>query len=87
MPNPTSATPTRSMFRVADIQKLRQVINPRINAYLYTWGPGIKTQEGEQLAVRVQVSGQTGAQAVREVGRQAVLMLRQGGQRLCSVQA
>jgi len=43
------------MFRVADIQKRRQVINPQVRAYVYMWGTGQHTHEGERIPVRVQV--------------------------------
>ncbi|KAJ9515642.1 hypothetical protein QJQ45_021749 [Haematococcus lacustris] len=44
------------MFRVADIQ-VRQVVQPEVHAYLYTWGlhrEGHTTSEGEHIPVRVQ---------------------------------
>ncbi|KAL4858599.1 G protein-activated inward rectifier potassium channel 4 [Chlorella vulgaris] len=39
------------MFRVADIRR-SQVIEPRVKAYLYTWGEGRVTAEGERIQVR-----------------------------------
>ncbi|KAG2486473.1 hypothetical protein HYH03_014920 [Edaphochlamys debaryana] len=41
------------MFRVADIQK-RSVIDPRVRAALFTWGPGRRTAEGERIPVTAQ---------------------------------
>ncbi|KAL6773734.1 IRK1B [Auxenochlorella protothecoides x Auxenochlorella symbiontica] len=39
------------MFRVADVRKT-QVVDPKIKAYLYTWGDGRITAEGERVPVR-----------------------------------
>lgn len=36
------------MFRVADVRKT-QVVDPKIKAYLYTWGDGRITAEGERV--------------------------------------
>lgn len=41
------------MFRVADI-RATQVVEPRIKVYLYTWGDGRLTAEGECIPVRVE---------------------------------
>jgi hypothetical protein len=41
------------MFRVADIRNT-QVVEPKVKAYLYTWGDGRVTAEGEQIPVRVE---------------------------------
>ncbi|KAK2080060.1 hypothetical protein QBZ16_002456 [Prototheca wickerhamii] len=41
------------MFRVADVRKT-QVVDPKIKAYLYTWGEGRITAEGERVPVRVE---------------------------------
>lgn len=39
------------MFRIADI-KTTQVVEPNVRAYLYTWGDGRHTAEGEFIPVR-----------------------------------
>ncbi|GAB4816589.1 hypothetical protein N2152v2_003635 [Parachlorella kessleri] len=39
------------MFRIADVRKT-QVVQPSIRAYLYTWGEGRVTAEGEKIPVR-----------------------------------
>ena len=41
------------MFRLADIQR-STVVSPRISAFLYTWGEGFTTAEGERLPVKMQ---------------------------------
>ncbi|KAL4517172.1 hypothetical protein Ndes2437B_g06780 [Nannochloris sp. 'desiccata'] len=41
------------MFRVADI-RTTQVVEPKVKAYLYTWGQGRITAEGERIPVRVE---------------------------------
>lgn len=41
------------MFRVADIRNA-QVVEPKVKAYLYTWGDGRVTAEGERIPVRVE---------------------------------
>ena len=41
------------MFRVADIRNT-QVVEPKVKAYLYTWGQGRITAEGEKIPVRVE---------------------------------
>jgi hypothetical protein len=40
------------MFRIGDIQR-STVVSPRIHTYLYTWGDGHRTAEGELLPVQV----------------------------------
>lgn len=42
------------MFRVADVRKT-QVVDPKIKAYLYTWGDGRITAEGERVPGEVWV--------------------------------
>ncbi|EFN59959.1 hypothetical protein CHLNCDRAFT_133057 [Chlorella variabilis] len=39
------------MFRVADIRRT-QVVDPKIKAFMYTWGDGRVTAEGEKIPVR-----------------------------------
>ncbi|KAL4443440.1 hypothetical protein ABPG75_011177 [Micractinium tetrahymenae] len=39
------------LFRVADVRRT-QVIEPRVKAFLYTWGEGRVTAEGEYIPVR-----------------------------------
>ncbi|KAL4447568.1 hypothetical protein ABPG75_004787 [Micractinium tetrahymenae] len=39
------------MFRVADIRRT-QVVDPKIKAFMYTWGEGRITAEGERIPVR-----------------------------------
>lgn len=39
------------MFRIADVRKT-QVVQPSVRAYLYTWGEGRVTAEGESIQVR-----------------------------------
>ncbi|KDD76315.1 inward potassium channel rectifier, partial [Helicosporidium sp. ATCC 50920] len=39
------------MFRVADIRRT-QVVDPKIKAFMYTWGEGRVTAEGERIPVR-----------------------------------
>ncbi|KAL3154506.1 hypothetical protein ABBQ32_013968 [Trebouxia sp. C0010 RCD-2024] len=41
------------MFRIADIRRT-QVIQPQVKAYLYTWGEGRNTAEGEHIPVRIE---------------------------------
>jgi hypothetical protein len=41
------------MFRIADVRNA-QVVEPKVRAYLYTWGEGRKTAEGEKIPVRVE---------------------------------
>lgn len=41
------------MFRVGDVQKT-QVVDPKVKAYLYTFGRGRRTAEGETVPVRVE---------------------------------
>lgn len=41
------------MFRIADIRRT-QVIEPQVKAYLYTWGEGRNTAEGEHIPVRIE---------------------------------
>ena len=41
------------MFRVADIRNA-QVVEPKVRAYLYTWGEGRISAEGERIPVRVE---------------------------------
>ena len=41
------------MFRVGDVQKT-QVVDPKVKAYLYTFGRGRRTAEGETIPVRVE---------------------------------
>lgn len=41
------------MFRVADIRST-QVVEPRVKVYMYTWGEGRVTAEGERIPVRVE---------------------------------
>eukprot|EP00887_Chlorella_sp_A99_P007248 scaffold2.g7248.t1 len=41
------------MFRIADIRPM-QVTNPKVAAYLYTWGEGRNTAEGEHIPVRAE---------------------------------
>ncbi|KAK9805912.1 hypothetical protein WJX73_004138 [Symbiochloris irregularis] len=41
------------MFRIADFRKT-QVVEPRVTAYLYTWGEGRVTAEGEHICVRTE---------------------------------
>jgi len=41
------------MFRVADI-RTTQVVEPKVKAFLYTWGQGRITAEGERIPVRVE---------------------------------
>ncbi len=41
------------MFRVGDVQKT-QVVDPKVKAYLYTFGHGRRTAEGESIPVRVE---------------------------------
>lgn len=41
------------MFRIADV-RATQVINPKISAYLYSFGEGRVTAEGERTPVRVE---------------------------------
>ena len=51
----TMHTPVCSMFRVGDIaMKRAQVVAPELKAFLYTWGDGRTTQEGEHIPVRRQ---------------------------------
>ncbi len=42
-----------SMFRVADMQK-SQVVAPSVQAFLYVWGDGLTTAEGQHIPVHVQ---------------------------------
>lgn len=39
------------MFRIADVRNA-QVVEPKVLAYLYTWGDGRTTAEGEYLPFR-----------------------------------
>jgi len=41
------------MFRIADLRSA-QVVEPKVRAYLYTWGEGRKTAEEEKIPVRVE---------------------------------
>ena len=41
------------MFRIADLRNA-QVVEPKVRAYLYTWGEGRKTAEEEKIPVRVE---------------------------------
>ena len=41
------------MFRIADLRNA-QVVEPKVRAYLYTWGEGRKTAEDEKIPVRVE---------------------------------
>ncbi|KAK9807434.1 hypothetical protein WJX73_006651 [Symbiochloris irregularis] len=41
------------MFRVGDV-RVTQVVEPKVRAILYTWGPGRYTAEGEQIPVRME---------------------------------
>jgi hypothetical protein len=41
------------MFRVGDMQR-SQVVAPKVQAFLYTWGDGRETAEGEYLPVKAQ---------------------------------
>lgn len=41
----------KMMFRVADIRRT-QVVDPKIKAFMYTWGEGRLTAEGERIPVR-----------------------------------
>ena len=41
------------MFRVADIREY-PIIDPKIRAALYVWGPGRTTSEGEHVPLDVQ---------------------------------
>ncbi|KAK9916760.1 hypothetical protein WJX75_006642 [Coccomyxa subellipsoidea] len=41
------------MFRVADFRR-SQVVEPKVKAYLYTWGEGRRTAEGEHIPARVE---------------------------------
>lgn len=43
------------MFRVADIKAQRQVTSPSVEAYLFTWGAGHTTIEGEHIPCDVKV--------------------------------
>lgn len=56
------------MFRVADIQE-RQVVNPELRAYLFTWGQGHTTTEGERIPASVQVGGLQGVLCMAGAGR------------------
>ncbi|KDD72162.1 inward potassium channel rectifier, partial [Helicosporidium sp. ATCC 50920] len=44
------------MFRVADVRDT-QVVEPHLKAFLYTWGPGRVTAEGEKILVRCEALG------------------------------
>ncbi|KAI8110913.1 hypothetical protein M9434_004487 [Picochlorum sp. BPE23] len=41
------------MFRIADVRNA-QVVEPKVRAYLYTWGEGRITAESERIPVRVE---------------------------------
>lgn len=41
------------MFRIADVRNA-QVVEPKVRAYLYTWGEGRITAENERIPVRVE---------------------------------
>ena len=41
------------MFRIADVRNA-QVVEPKVKAYLYTWGEGRITAENERIPVRVE---------------------------------
>ncbi|KAK9856462.1 hypothetical protein WJX84_003016 [Apatococcus fuscideae] len=41
------------MFRIADLRST-QVVEPKVKAYLYTWGAGRTTAEGEHIPVRIE---------------------------------
>ena len=47
-----SPPPSQFQFRVADIQH-STVVAPKISAFLYTWGAGAFTSEGERLPVKM----------------------------------
>lgn len=45
--------PACSMFRIGDIQN-STVVSPRVHCFMYTWGDGRVTAEGEHIPVCMQ---------------------------------